>query len=446
MEVFDPRYCADLGGGFLIKWADAHTARAYAMLCDVVFRRSIDAPLRTINADTVAEWMQTHPLVGEHDIAVVVDQDDVVVAGAILLRQPMDYAGIQLGVGRPEMVVCHPEFRNRGYIREIFRLLHAKSNARGDALQAITGIPYFYRQFGYAYAIDFDQQCVVRFDSVPSLANNATQLQLRRARADEYHEFVRLYDADRLNRGLLCTTPFERSYYAHLTTNSTSLIMFDVLFLTTAQHEVIGYLLVHRANYGTNICVLGAGVAAGVRWQQMLTPIIHALAAYRSHIVITNPDILELSGVNFVLDSNHPIYAQIQHGYTNSTEETYAWYVRVADFARLLTALTPILEARVHHSLMVGYTGTLHISCYGSGVILEWRDGRLSAVRNTRPPIMGEGADACLPYDTFLMLLFGRKSLNDIRNWHHEVHASTEATQLLDILFPKQPSWFQWMN
>jgi hypothetical protein len=162
--------------------------------------------------------------------------------------------------------------------------------------------------------------------------------------------------------------------------------------------------------------------------------------------VITNPDIRELTGVNFVLDSSHPIYTQVQYGYTISTEETYAWYVRVADFARLLTSLTPILEARVHHSLMVGYTGTVHISCYGSGVILEWQDGRLSAVRNTRPPIMGEGADACLPYDTFLMLLFGRKSLTDIRFWHHEAHASTEATQLLDILFPKNPSWFQWMN
>lgn len=143
MEVFDPRYCADLGSGFLIKWADAHTARAYATLCDVVFRRSAEAPLRTINADTVAEWMQSHPLVGENNIAVVVDQDDVVVAGAILLRQPMDYAGIQLHVGRPELVVCHPDYRNRGFIREIFRLLHAKSHARGDALQAITGIPFF---------------------------------------------------------------------------------------------------------------------------------------------------------------------------------------------------------------------------------------------------------------------------------------------------------------
>jgi hypothetical protein len=59
---------------------------------------------------------------------------------------------------------------------------------------------------------------------------------------------------------------------------------------------------------------------------------------------------------------------------------------------------------------------------------------------------MGEGADVCLPRDTFLMLLFGRKSWTDIRYWHHEAYASTEATPLIEILFPKQPSWFQWMN
>jgi hypothetical protein len=68
--------------------------------------------------------------------------------------------------------------------------------------------------------------------------------------------------------------------------------------------------LVHRANYDTNICVLGAGVALGVSWQRILTPLMHALNGYRCNIAITNPAIHELSGVNFVLDSMHPVYAQ----------------------------------------------------------------------------------------------------------------------------------------
>jgi hypothetical protein len=446
VEVFDSRYCADLGGGFLIKWADAHTARAYGTLCDVVLRRSADAPLRTIYADTVAEWIDAHPLVGTHDIAVVVDHHDVVIAGAILLRQQMDYAGVQLAVGRPEMVVCHPDFRNRGFIREIFRLLHAKSHARGDVVQAITGIPFFYRQFGYAYAIDFDQQCVVRFDTLHTQTPSSPEVLIRRARADEYETFVRLYDADRLNRGLLCTTPFERRYFEHLCSRSSSLIVFDPLLITDVQDNPIGFLLVHRANYDTNICVLGAGVALGVSWQRILTPLMHALNGYRCNIAITNPAIHELSGVNFVLDSMHPVYAQVQHGYVFTTQESYAWYVRVTDYARLFTMLTPLLETRVQQSSLDGYTGTVSISCYGSGVVLEWQGGRLSAVRNTRPPIMGEGTDVCLPRDTFLMLLFGRKSWTDIRQWHHEAYASTDATPLIEILFPKQPSWFQWMN
>ncbi len=447
MEVFDPRYCADLGGGFLVKWADPREAAAYGALCDVVFRRSGDAPIRENNAVTVAEWVNQHPNATEHDIAVVVDEADTVVAGAILLRQQMDYAGVQLQVGRPELVVCHPDFRNRGYIRHIFGLLHAKSHARGDALQAITGIPYYYRQFGYGYAIDSEQQCVVHCDQIPAPRPSEISITLRLADASEYRTFVALYDADRLGRGLLCTTPIEHSYFTNLRSGSRSVNMFDPVFICNeSDGSVIGYLLVHRGNYNANIAVLGAGVRAGMSWQRLLTPILHALASYRERIIIMSPTVTALTGITFVLDSVHPVYEQLRHGYTYKAELPTAWYIRVPDFQRLFSAMTPILEARISHSSMVGHTGTLAIACYGQGCTLDWHDGRLSAIRNTRPAIMGDGADTCLPLDTFLMVIFGRKSYAEIRQWHHEVRATVEAEQLLGILFPKQPSWFQWLN
>jgi len=57
-------------------------------------------------------------------------------------------------VGRPELVGTHPDYRRRGLIRAQFKIIHQWSAARGHAMQAITGIPWYYRQFGYEMALE----------------------------------------------------------------------------------------------------------------------------------------------------------------------------------------------------------------------------------------------------------------------------------------------------
>ncbi len=57
--------------------------------------------------------------------------------------------GVQFGVGRPELVGTHADYRRRGLVRAQFDVIHRWSAERGEKMQAITGIPYFYRQFGY---------------------------------------------------------------------------------------------------------------------------------------------------------------------------------------------------------------------------------------------------------------------------------------------------------
>jgi predicted acetyltransferase len=73
-----------------------------------------------------------------------------------LIPQTWTYAGVPFGVGRPEAVGTDPDYRRRGLIRMQFEVLHGKSAAMGHLVQGITGIPWYYRQFGYEYALDLD--------------------------------------------------------------------------------------------------------------------------------------------------------------------------------------------------------------------------------------------------------------------------------------------------
>ncbi len=57
-------------------------------------------------------------------------------------------------MGRPELVGTDAAYRNRGLVRKQFEVVHEWSRQRGELVQVITGIPYFYRQFGYEMGLD----------------------------------------------------------------------------------------------------------------------------------------------------------------------------------------------------------------------------------------------------------------------------------------------------
>ena len=76
-----------------------------------------------------------------------------IVSSMNLISQTWTYDGIPFGVGRPELVGTEPEYRKRGLVRTQFEVVHALSAERGEMVQAITGIPYYYRQFGYEMAM-----------------------------------------------------------------------------------------------------------------------------------------------------------------------------------------------------------------------------------------------------------------------------------------------------
>jgi GNAT superfamily N-acetyltransferase len=142
----------DLGGGLVLRRATAADTEARAAFNAAIFGEP-GAP----NEGSV-DW--TRDLMGgDHptcagDFTLVEDtRRGSIVSSVVLIGQTWSYDGVEFGVGRPELVGTHPEYRRRGLIRAQFDVIHAWSAARGQRLQAITGLPGFYRQFGYEMAL-----------------------------------------------------------------------------------------------------------------------------------------------------------------------------------------------------------------------------------------------------------------------------------------------------
>ena len=132
-----------------------------------------------------------HPTCKASDFTVVEDtQTGKIVSSACLISQIWTYGGIPFKLGHPELVATEPEYRRRGLVRKQFEVIHALSAARGELMQGITGIPWYYRLFGYEMALDMEAAQVIDRMHIPKLKKEETETCRLRPRKNADNTFI----------------------------------------------------------------------------------------------------------------------------------------------------------------------------------------------------------------------------------------------------------------
>ncbi|WP_394616675.1 GNAT family N-acetyltransferase [Lentzea sp. JNUCC 0626] len=103
-----------------------------------------------------ARLLMTDPEAG-CDWVGVADDDGRIVSTATLMDETVTLAGVGIPAGQIEQVATDAEYEGRGLVRQLMDWAHERSAERGHLVQLVMGVPYFYRQFGYAYAIPVKQ-------------------------------------------------------------------------------------------------------------------------------------------------------------------------------------------------------------------------------------------------------------------------------------------------
>ncbi len=201
-HLADPTYAEDLGHGLIRRWSTPADQEKIAHCLGTVFRNSAEAPLNVRAMDETRVMMSPgFPFMGPGDVAIVEDTslpERPVVACTFCWSHRWSYGGIPFGVGQPEMVGTLPDYRNRGLVRAVFEMFHARSAAKGELVQAITGIPYFYRQFGYEFVLDLEGRRLIHVAGIPELDGDKPEpYSLRLATFDDAPHLLALYNLGR---------------------------------------------------------------------------------------------------------------------------------------------------------------------------------------------------------------------------------------------------------
>ena len=96
-----------------------------------------------------------HPLVKPTDFILIEDtsNNNKIASSAGILSHIWRYDGIPFDVGYLESVGTDEEYRQRGLMRRIVEAAHQFSRDKGQKVQMVGGIRWFYRRFGYEYAL-----------------------------------------------------------------------------------------------------------------------------------------------------------------------------------------------------------------------------------------------------------------------------------------------------
>lgn len=437
-------YTRSLGDGLVLRWSTVADTAGLSRLYGHVFRESAESPPNTHTPAFVADVMSgRHPLFGPGDFALVEDtRHGMIVAATCLMQQIWEYEGIALRVGRPEIVATEPDYRNRGLIRAIFELIHARSAANGNVAEAITGIPYYYRQFGYEYAVDLSGFRIVFFSSIPNLKDGESEpYQLRDASAEDIPTLLRLYDHERARSPV--SARIEPDYWEWVRSGQSEASGEGWLnkLIVDQSGRAIGYVLPRRRRWGERLGIFGFALEPGASYAAVMPSVLRSLRDMATQIPSMKLDAPPVTRLGLFFGQSHPSY-DVLGAQAVATELPYAWYVRVHDLPGMMRQIAPVLERRLAESALAGHSGELKLNFYRGGLRLRFEAGKLAEAEDWRAQVWGPKPEAGFPPLVFLQLLFGRRSFADLRYAYPDVWSEDDAgAALIEALFPARPSW-----
>lgn len=391
----------------------------------------------------IASWTRDlmsghHPTCGPGDFTVVeATRSGEIVSSLSLISQTWTYGGIPFGVGRVELVGTHPDYRRQGLVRRQMAVVHRWSADCGHLVQAVTGIPHYYRQFGYEMVLDLGGGRAGYRSQIPDLAAGTTEpYRVRPATSDDL-PFIATLDEGARRRALVAAVRDATIWRFDLESRHGESRL-AVQVVERPDGQPVGYVVHGGELWGTGLVVRALELAAGVSWIAVTPTVLRYLKA-TAEIYQAQAGARTWESFSFALGVEHPVYRAISDRLP-WTRRPYAYYLRLPSLPMFLRRIAPVLEERLAASIAPGHSGELRIGFYRDGLRLVLDQGRLAAMEVWDPGGNWEAAPA-FPGLTFLQLLFGYRSLAELEYAFADCRVEdNEARVLLDALFPRQHS------
>ncbi len=403
----------DLGNGLILRCAKESDIKLLLELVSILFSQNV--------VPFLSRFLKDFPDFAIEDFFIIFDTNSgKIVATLCLIRSTCVLNGTEFPVGHMGIVGTHPDYRNQGLIRKLNEAFEARAAEYNLPMIVIAGIPFFYRIFGYEYAISMGGTLLVPSESIPALKQGEKEpVTITKVTAKSFPEYLRCREKG--NTYL--------DFYRKLTQR-------DYNFLSGGELGEEGTIELYLVKQGNNAVGSFNLIAA---WGNMeIRELWLEDAQFIPSILRFAKEISKKLGQSLHVqkpskESLIPVLEQISR---TTFGKAYAWYVRIPSIKRFLQAIRPVLEARLVDSEFKGWTGKLRLSCYHEGYELVFSKGKLVDIKQLEKKEISD-MDISIPPLVANQLLMGYRTLEELSMIYPDVIWRAVRAPLISVLFPK---------
>lgn len=278
------------------------------------------------------------------------ERSQQIVSTTCLIPWECRYAGIVLKAAQLEMALTHPDNRGRGLVRVQMKRFHQVVEERQFDLCIIWGIPYYYRQYGYGYALDGET-----LETLPEWRIRETYLaekpacHLRPANVDDIPFLCQCYD--QAVAGLDFYVARSPEYWRYLLEAA----RYPVYILTESQAlKKLGYAVIKHEQ--DTLVVLESGFVSTETASSLLQ-------------VLKDQNEKQVS----IAWPEHGALAQLARSLGSQMARGGQWLLRIPDVGRFLMRIGPALENRLASSDWRGLIMDLVINLFRQAYQLHFK-------------------------------------------------------------------------
>ncbi|HRL12348.1 MAG TPA: GNAT family N-acetyltransferase [Aggregatilineales bacterium] len=435
-----------LDGGLLIQTLDEDPS----LLDDLAdFHGAVQRDEGEADALDVTYWIRDFasgrlPNMTHADIYMVIDparhapgDGGSIVSAINLIPQTWHYEDVPFGLGRIEVVATHKDYRHRRLVRAQIDAAHARSTELGLLATGITGIPNYYRRFGYTRAIPTWGRYSLPFYEI---ADGAPEHFTLRPAALDDADRLSAWDAYRAREAgvSVIRTPELWRYEISGHTPASPAAWQVFVIRRQATGEDVGHVALRFSLAWNDSILVSYVVGEGASYVETYSDVLRGIRDIaRAYFSANGKEAKE----RLFIDSNiHPALDLLLQNQVQTFESPNHWYMRVPDLSAFLMHIAPVLERRLEGSAAHRYSGLLNIGFYNrSGLRLTFEQGRL--VSAGQVAMEREEYTAAFADLTFLNVLFGNQTRRETRAQFDENYALPVGRVLIDTLFPRRPSF-----
>jgi hypothetical protein len=377
--------------------------------------------------DELRALLEHYPRFSWEDSFIIVRPDSgEVVSCVILLQGAWTLGGISFPSTEMEAVGTLMPYRYRGHMHFLNDAFEKRVAELRPVIQAIAGIPYFYRNFGYEYAAALGGGYPISINVLPKLPEGEQEpVTFEQVDGKSFREFLRYREhqlSNNLSHGI---------WRREIHLEDAAYLLFEP---TSDEQEAFFFYLVKE--HGKTV-----GVFYLLRWENRLDLAElyldnygYADAALR--FAVTRAQ--EWGGLPVRV--NPPSQTQVRE-YVRARSSTtaihrYAWYVKIPSIPRFIETLGPLLSDRLKDTEFHSYTGDLKFTDYSEGYTLSLERGRFRGITKNEDRDPGKYS-LQMSRGALTRLLMGYEALDSIMSHEPDSICSFVMQPLVRLLFPK---------